>query len=182
MFESTGLPFQPQPTSGIFLHRRRNRDSRLARGSSLLQPANPSCRASLLPHRVRLAPGERGHPDLAAARVPLAPPVGGQPRPGVDDRRHVRFPVPRHPVRAAVLGYDAMATGLAVLPTPVAIVAGALFLSPRFNARFGERRVLPAGLCLIVAGLALLGRAPVDGDYAVDVLPICCCSASASAR
>ena len=34
----------------------------------------------------------------------------------------------------------------------------------------------------IVVGLALLGRAPVDGDYAVDVLPICCCSASASAR
>ena len=71
-----------------------------------------------------------------------------------------------------ILGYDAMTTGLAFLPIALVIGAVSLFLSARLNARFGERRVLVAGLCLIVAGLALLGRAPVDGDYAADVLPV----------
>ena len=71
-----------------------------------------------------------------------------------------------------VLGYDAMTTGLAFLPTPAAIAAISLLLSPRLNARFGERRVVVAGLCLIVAGLGLLARAPADGDYAADVLPV----------
>jgi MFS family permease len=70
-----------------------------------------------------------------------------------------------------VLGYDAMATGLAFLPTPAAIAAISLFLSAPLNARFGERRVLLAGLSLIAAGLGLLARAPTDGDYVVDVLP-----------
>jgi MFS family permease len=32
--------------------------------------------------------------------------------------------------------------------------------------------VLVAGLCLIVAGLALLSRTPADGYYAVDILPV----------
>jgi EmrB/QacA subfamily drug resistance transporter len=70
-----------------------------------------------------------------------------------------------------VLGYGAMATGLAFLPTPAAIAAISLFLSAPLNARFGERRVLLAGLSLIVTGLGLLARAPTDGDYVVDVLP-----------
>jgi MFS family permease len=47
-----------------------------------------------------------------------------------------------------------------------------LFLSAPLNARFGERRVLVAGLCLIVAGLVYFSRAPVNGDYAADVLPV----------
>jgi MFS family permease len=71
-----------------------------------------------------------------------------------------------------VLGYDAMTTGLAFLPTPAAIAAVSLCFSAPLNARFGERRVLLAGLCLIGAGLALLARAPADGTYAMDVLPV----------
>ena len=71
-----------------------------------------------------------------------------------------------------VLGYDATTTGLAFLPTPAVIALVTLFLSARLNARFGERRVLVAGLVLIVAGLALLARAPVNADYAPDVLPV----------
>lgn len=70
-----------------------------------------------------------------------------------------------------VLGYDALTTGTAFLPAPVAIGVLMLGLSARTIGRFGARPVLLAGLLLVVAGMALLGRAPVDGSYLVDVLP-----------
>ncbi|MFJ8995170.1 MFS transporter [Streptomyces sp. NPDC102279] len=70
-----------------------------------------------------------------------------------------------------VLGYSELLTGTAFLPAPVAIGVLMLTLSARTVARFGPYRVLLAGLTLITAGLALLGRAPVDGSYALDVLP-----------
>ena len=37
--------------------------------------------------------------------------------------------------------------------------------------RFGIRAPLVAGLALLAAGLLWFARAPVDGTYAVDVLP-----------
>ncbi|MFG3173301.1 MFS transporter [Streptomyces sp. NPDC048200] len=70
-----------------------------------------------------------------------------------------------------VLGYSELLTGTAFLPAPVAIGVLMLTLSARTVARFGPYRVLLAGLTLVTAGLALLGRAPVDGSYAADVLP-----------
>ncbi|MFF4571921.1 MFS transporter [Streptomyces sp. NPDC001410] len=70
-----------------------------------------------------------------------------------------------------ILGYGELATGTAFLPAPVAIGLLMLGLSARTVARFGAHRVLLAGLVLITAGMALLGRAPADGSYAVDVLP-----------
>jgi EmrB/QacA subfamily drug resistance transporter len=71
-----------------------------------------------------------------------------------------------------VLGYDASQTGLAILPVPLAIGTLSLGLSARLNTRFGPRNVLVPGLALTAAGLALLSRAPVDGRYVVDVLPV----------
>ena len=38
--------------------------------------------------------------------------------------------------------------------------------------RFGARRTLLPGLVLIVVGLALFTRAPVDGSYVQHVLPV----------
>ncbi|MET8771718.1 MFS transporter [Streptomyces sp. NPDC004658] len=70
-----------------------------------------------------------------------------------------------------VLGYGALATGTAFLPAPITIGLLMLGLSARTVARFGGYRVLLAGLALITAGMALLGRAPADGSYATDVLP-----------
>jgi EmrB/QacA subfamily drug resistance transporter len=70
-----------------------------------------------------------------------------------------------------VLGYGELATGTAFLPAPVAIGLLMLGLSARTVARYGAYRVLLAGLALIVAGMALLSRAPVGASYAVDVLP-----------
>ncbi|GAA1842708.1 MFS transporter [Asanoa iriomotensis] len=71
-----------------------------------------------------------------------------------------------------VLGYDALRTGLAMLPAAVAIGAVSLGLAARLNARFGERRMLLVGLVSLFGTLALLVRVPVHASYAVDVLPV----------
>lgn len=70
-----------------------------------------------------------------------------------------------------VLGYGELLTGTAFLPAPIAIGVLMLGLSARTVERYGAYRVLLAGLALIVAGMALLSRAPVDGSYLIDVLP-----------
>ncbi|MFJ8535474.1 MFS transporter [Streptomyces sp. NPDC093591] len=70
-----------------------------------------------------------------------------------------------------VLGYGELLTGAAFLPAPIVIGVLMLGLSARTVGRFGAYRVLLAGLVLIVAGMALLSRAPVDGSYVTDVLP-----------
>jgi EmrB/QacA subfamily drug resistance transporter len=70
-----------------------------------------------------------------------------------------------------VLGYDALQIGLAFLPVAVAIGGLSAGFSARLAARFGERRVLLAGLTLIFAGLVLFTRTPVDGRYLTDLLP-----------
>jgi EmrB/QacA subfamily drug resistance transporter len=70
-----------------------------------------------------------------------------------------------------ILGYDALRIGLAFLP--VTIVMGLLSIrySERLVMRFGARATLLPGLVLIVAGLVWFTQAPVDGRYAVHVLP-----------
>jgi MFS family permease len=71
-----------------------------------------------------------------------------------------------------VLGYDALETGLAFLP--VTIIMGTLSVryTERLVMRFGARTMVVCGLVLFAVGLALFARAPVDGGYLVDVLPV----------
>ncbi|MFC9894270.1 MFS transporter [Nocardia sp. NPDC127579] len=71
-----------------------------------------------------------------------------------------------------VLGYSALATGLAMLPAAVAIGGVSLFASARLITRFGARTVLLAGLVLLLAGMGWLTRLPVEASYAVDLLPM----------
>ncbi|MEV6278678.1 DHA2 family efflux MFS transporter permease subunit [Nocardia sp. NPDC051832] len=71
-----------------------------------------------------------------------------------------------------VLGYSALATGLAMLPAAVAIGGVSLFASARLITRFGERAVLVAGLVLLLAGMGWLTRLPVEATYVVDLLPM----------
>jgi fucose permease len=71
-----------------------------------------------------------------------------------------------------VLGYGAIEVGLAFLPVALLIGALSLGLSARLIVRFGARRTLLPGLTLIAAGLVLFQRAPVDGDYVTDLLPV----------
>ncbi|MCM2579044.1 MFS transporter [Streptomyces meridianus] len=69
------------------------------------------------------------------------------------------------------LAFDSMQTGLAFLPAPLMIGTMSLFFSARLTARFGTRRVLLTGLAALGAGLVLLSRAPVNGQYWSDVAP-----------
>jgi EmrB/QacA subfamily drug resistance transporter len=71
-----------------------------------------------------------------------------------------------------ILGYDAIETGAAFLPVSLTIGVLSLGFSARLNMRFGAKATLLPGLALIVIGLALFARAPVDGSYLVDVLPV----------
>src|SRR4029434_6336969 len=54
-----------------------------------------------------------------------------------------------------VLGYDALRTGLAFLPTTVVMGTLSLRYTERLITRFGARAMLLPGLALIAAGLAL---------------------------
>jgi EmrB/QacA subfamily drug resistance transporter len=71
-----------------------------------------------------------------------------------------------------VLGYDALQIGLAFLPTTIVMGTLSLRYSERLIMRFGARTVLLPGLALIAAGLALFTRAPVNGSYLLNVLPV----------
>jgi Major Facilitator Superfamily len=70
-----------------------------------------------------------------------------------------------------VLGYTAIATGVAFLPVSLGIGVLSLGFSARLNLRFGPKAVLQAGLLMLAAGLAWMVRAPVGAAYAVDLLP-----------
>ena len=70
-----------------------------------------------------------------------------------------------------VLGYSAMQVGLAFLPANLIMAAFSLGISARMVMRFGIRVPLAAGLAITAAGLALFALSPVDGSFALHVLP-----------
>ncbi len=70
-----------------------------------------------------------------------------------------------------VLGFTPLEVGLAFLPGNLVMGAMSIGLSARLVMRFGIRPPLSAGLLCAALGLVLLARAPVDGDFALDVLP-----------
>ena len=70
-----------------------------------------------------------------------------------------------------VLGYTPLEVGLAYLPSTVIWGASSFFLSDKLVMRFGIKPPLVVGLSLMAVGILLLARAPVDGSFAVDILP-----------
>jgi EmrB/QacA subfamily drug resistance transporter len=70
-----------------------------------------------------------------------------------------------------VLGYSPMQVGLAFLPANLIMAAFSLGLSARIVMRFGNKPPIAVGMALVALGLALFARAPVDGNFMVDVLP-----------
>jgi EmrB/QacA subfamily drug resistance transporter len=70
-----------------------------------------------------------------------------------------------------VLGYSPLQVGLAFLPANLIMGALSIGLSAKLVMRFGIRPPLTAGLLLAALGLLLFARAPVDGNFVVDVLP-----------
>jgi EmrB/QacA subfamily drug resistance transporter len=70
-----------------------------------------------------------------------------------------------------VLGYSPLEVGLAYLPSTVIWGAVSFGLSDKLVMRFGVKPPLVVGLSLMAVGILLFARAPVDGNFAVDVLP-----------
>jgi predicted MFS family arabinose efflux permease len=71
-----------------------------------------------------------------------------------------------------ILGYDALQTGLAFLPVTLFMGTLSVRYSEPLVTRFGARTTLLPGLVLILAALVYFTRAPVDGSYVADVLPV----------
>jgi EmrB/QacA subfamily drug resistance transporter len=69
-----------------------------------------------------------------------------------------------------VLDYSPLEVGLAYLPGTVLWGASSLY-SDKLVMRFGIKPPLLAGLSLMMLSLVLFARAPVDGSWAVDILP-----------
>ncbi|MET0335955.1 MAG: DHA2 family efflux MFS transporter permease subunit, partial [Rhizobacter sp.] len=70
-----------------------------------------------------------------------------------------------------VLNYTPMEVGLAFLPSNIIMAVFSLGLSAKLVMRFGLRAPLGAGLVMAAVGLALFARAPVNGNFWLDVLP-----------
>ncbi|TMC13476.1 MAG: MFS transporter [Chloroflexi bacterium] len=64
-----------------------------------------------------------------------------------------------------VRGYSAFGTGLAFLPTTLALAGLSLGVTARLMRRFGPARILAAGLLLVVAALTLLAGAGDQAGY-----------------
>ncbi len=71
-----------------------------------------------------------------------------------------------------VLGYNPLHVGLAFLPANIIMGAFSLGLSARIVMRFGVRAPIGIGMALVAVGLVLFARAPVNGKFLVDVLPM----------
>jgi MFS family permease len=61
--------------------------------------------------------------------------------------------------------------GLAFLPANVIMAAFSLGISAKLVMWWGNKRPLAAGLLLAALGLALFSRAPLAGQFMIDVLP-----------
>jgi len=70
-----------------------------------------------------------------------------------------------------VLGYSALEVGFAFLPGTILWGLSSLLVSDKLVMRFGIKVPLLAGLGFYLLALLLFARAPVDGNYFVDVLP-----------
>lgn len=70
-----------------------------------------------------------------------------------------------------VLGYSPLQIGLAFLPANLIMAVFSLGLSAKLVMKFGIKLPLVGGLLLAAIGLVLFVRAPVGGNFLIDVLP-----------
>jgi predicted MFS family arabinose efflux permease len=69
-----------------------------------------------------------------------------------------------------VLGFGPLKAGVSFLPFTAGVMISA-GLASNLAPRIGVRPVAAVGMILAVVGMILFARMPVDGSYAVDVLP-----------
>jgi EmrB/QacA subfamily drug resistance transporter len=70
-----------------------------------------------------------------------------------------------------VLHYEPLQVGLAFLPGNLVMAVFSVGISAKLVMRYGLRAPLATGLGLAGIGLLLLVRAPIDGNYLIDVFP-----------
>jgi EmrB/QacA subfamily drug resistance transporter len=70
-----------------------------------------------------------------------------------------------------VLDYTPLQVGLAYLPQTLVWGGVSLFLSDKLVMRYGIRMPIVIGFPAFAIGILLFARAPVDGNYFVDMLP-----------
>jgi len=70
-----------------------------------------------------------------------------------------------------VLGYTPLEVGFAYLPQTLIWGGVSLFLSDKLVMRYGIRMPIVIGFPAFALGILLFARAPVDGNYFVDMLP-----------
>jgi EmrB/QacA subfamily drug resistance transporter len=70
-----------------------------------------------------------------------------------------------------VLGYTPLQVGLAFVPSNIIMGALSIGVSAKLVMRYGIKRPLGTGLLVAAVGLELFARAPVDGNFIIDVLP-----------
>lgn len=70
-----------------------------------------------------------------------------------------------------VLGYSSLQTGLAFLPATLVLGALSYSAAAKIVNRFGIKPMLVSGMALLALSLLLFARAPVGGNFFVDVLP-----------
>ena len=71
-----------------------------------------------------------------------------------------------------ILGYDPLEVGLASLPSCIVMGTLSLGFAERLIMGIGPRATLIAGVVFSTIGLLLFARAPVDGTWATDILPV----------
>ncbi len=71
-----------------------------------------------------------------------------------------------------ILGYSPLEVGLAFLPSCIVMGTLSLGFAEKLIIGFGARPTLIAGLICAALGLLLFARAPVDGTWALHILPV----------
>lgn len=70
-----------------------------------------------------------------------------------------------------VLGYSPLQVGLAFLPANVIMAILSIGISAKLVIKFGIKKPLAVGLGMAAIGLLLFSRAPINGNFLIDVLP-----------
>jgi EmrB/QacA subfamily drug resistance transporter len=70
-----------------------------------------------------------------------------------------------------ILGYSPLEVGLAFVPSTILWGAVSFALSDKLVMRFGVKKPIVAGMTFFVISLLLFARTPVDGNFAIDILP-----------
>jgi EmrB/QacA subfamily drug resistance transporter len=70
-----------------------------------------------------------------------------------------------------ILDYTPLEIGLAFLPSTIVMGTLSVRYTERLIMRFGAKTLMIPGLLMIMAGLLLFARTPVDANYWIDVMP-----------